>query len=74
MPLTPTPSDLHLLISYPWPGNVRELQSVIERAVILGNGQRLDVATALLGINPHTLRARMLKLKIDWKRFRDVKS
>ena len=128
MPLAPTPNDLHLLISYPWPGNVRELQSVMERAVILGNGQRLDVATslgatigvsaptlsrpalpakeptdnllsldtamkqhiesalaqahgrvegrqgaaALLGINPHTLRARMRKLKIDWKRFRDV--
>lgn len=127
MPLTPTPSDLHLLISYAWPGNVRELQSVLERAVILGNGHRLDVTTALgatasfpppspnplpatptndshalstldgamrrhiesaltqtrgrvegrhgaatlLHINPHTLRARMRKLGIDWKRFRD---
>ena len=28
-------------------------------------------AAALLGINPHTLRARMRKLKLDWARFRD---
>ncbi len=27
-------------------------------------------AAALLGINPHTLRARMRKLKLDWSRFR----
>jgi transcriptional regulator with GAF, ATPase, and Fis domain len=27
-------------------------------------------AAALLKINPHTLRARMRKLRIDWKRFR----
>ncbi len=27
-------------------------------------------AAAMLGINPHTLRARMRKLEIDWKRFR----
>jgi transcriptional regulator with GAF, ATPase, and Fis domain len=29
-------------------------------------------AAALLGINPHTLRARMRKLGLDWKRFRAV--
>jgi hypothetical protein len=27
-------------------------------------------AAALLQINPHTLRARMRKLKIDWTQFR----
>ncbi len=160
---TPTPQDVNLLATYPWPGNVRELAAVIERAVILGGGRRLDMATALgvapsplaregrgegvrkelgheewrmgneggqlatgrtssspvagegrgegemtsrgaiepldvatkrhieaalqrtqgriegprgtarlLGINPHTLRARMRKLKIDWQRFRPV--
>lgn len=136
-PLAPTAGDIGLLVSYPWPGNVRELAAVIERAAILGNGERLDVAGALgapsrtnaaprfgspvssqvsgpdpdpasnasdhglssldtamvrhiedaltrtrgriegpygaavlLGINPHTLRARMRKLSIDWRRFR----
>jgi formate hydrogenlyase transcriptional activator len=135
----PTSSDLHLLVSYPWPGNIRELGAVIDRAAILGNGERLDIGLALggtstsaytatpppsgptlyevipeppqsaaapppasiltldaamkehieralvatrgriegrsgaahlLGINPHTLRARMRKLRIEWSRFR----
>ena len=43
----PTPEDLSLLANYSWPGNVRELRTVIERAVILGDGKHLEVATAL---------------------------
>lgn len=124
-PLAPSAADMELLIGYPWPGNVRELAAVIERAVILGGGHRLEVAAALggpavvarthaavappvaaegpfptldeairrhieaalrrtggriegpagaaalLGINPHTLRARMRKLRLNWARFRD---
>jgi transcriptional regulator with GAF, ATPase, and Fis domain len=127
----PTPADEALLTAYGWPGNVRELIAVMERAVILGEGRSLEVATALgagpsatpnggasvsrpnpppgaargaepfptldaamarhieaalertggriegrtgaarlLDINPHTLRARMRKLGIDWSRFR----
>jgi formate hydrogenlyase transcriptional activator len=34
---------LDLLESYPWPGNIRELQNVIERAVIVSDGERLTV-------------------------------
>jgi transcriptional regulator with GAF, ATPase, and Fis domain len=45
--MTPTAGDIHLLVGYPWPGNVRELAAVIERAAILGAGDRLDVARAL---------------------------
>jgi len=118
-----------MLRGYAWPGNIRELATVIDRAAIIGNGRRLEVAKALgvgtiapatpestdqrpqpagltppaeilplddavkqhveaalrltrgriegpygaarlLRINPHTLRARMRKLKIDWNRFR----
>ncbi len=129
-PQAATPADLALLAAYDWPGNVRELGSVIDRAVILGGGRRLEVAKALgaaqgpleagapttpglpgraappapqplvpldeaiarhirtalaatqgriegpygaaraLKINPHTLRARMRKLGIDWNAFR----
>ncbi len=43
----PTANDLERLLSYPWPGNVRELQAVIDRAVILGKGHHLDIATSL---------------------------
>ena len=46
-PVAPKPEDLALLASYSWPGNVRELAAVIDRAAILGDGKRLDVATAL---------------------------
>jgi len=122
----PTPQDIQLLSEYSWPGNIRELAAVIDRAAILGNGKRLEVAqalgatvkppvppqaaetpatpeqpsevlsldkamrlhiervlaitrgriegrrgtAALLDINPHTLRARMRKLGIDWAKFR----
>jgi transcriptional regulator with GAF, ATPase, and Fis domain len=135
-PLVPSPEDIDLLVAYPWPGNARELSAVIERAAILGDGRRLDIAKALgsggelpansppmapgassperlsslplettqqgflslddamrrhieaalartrgrvegpqgaarlLDINPHTLRARMRKLGINWRRFR----
>jgi transcriptional regulator with GAF, ATPase, and Fis domain/tetratricopeptide (TPR) repeat protein len=34
-------SDMQRLIKYPWPGNVRELKHVIERAVILSEGEML---------------------------------
>jgi transcriptional regulator with GAF, ATPase, and Fis domain len=128
-PLVPSQDDLQALMDYDWPGNVRELAAVIERAAILGNGRRLQIATALgsggraapippsptdplqmplapqpiesldaamarhirravascagriegpsgaahlLGINPHTLRARMRKLGVDWARFRST--
>jgi hydrogenase-4 transcriptional activator len=41
------PYDLELLHDYAWPGNVRELATMIDRAVLLGEGRRIDVARAL---------------------------
>jgi transcriptional regulator with GAF, ATPase, and Fis domain len=125
-PQAATVEDLAILTAYEWPGNVRELATVIDRAAILGDGERLEVSTALgaspirrvplasdarvhapgaaavlpladamrahiesalvatrgkiegargaaalLRINPHTLRARMRKLDLDWSRFRE---
>jgi transcriptional regulator with GAF, ATPase, and Fis domain len=130
----PNERDLALLVDYAWPGNVRELAAVMDRAVLLGEGMRLEVARALGGpsptspglpplspqppapprgieaaprpdeieplddvvrrhiaralaathgrvdgpfgaarllrINPHTLRARMRKLGVEWRRYR----
>lgn len=130
----PSAGDLLLLSNYPWPGNVRELAAVIDRAAILGGGERLEIGTALgtgveaprrpetanparthvatpgrnahdgdafptldeamrqhisaalartagridgphgaariLDINPHTLRARMRKLGVNWTQFK----
>ncbi|MBW8885883.1 MAG: hypothetical protein JF612_14165 [Planctomycetia bacterium] len=44
----------------------------IERALAATRGkiEGRGGAAELLGINPHTLRARMRKLKIEWARFR----
>ena len=35
---------LQILLAYPWPGNIRELRSVIERAVVLCEADRLTPA------------------------------
>jgi len=32
---------LHFLMAYPWPGNIRELENIIERVVILKDGEGL---------------------------------
>jgi two-component system, NtrC family, response regulator HydG len=58
-------SALACLESYTWPGNVRELRNVIERAVVLGNGDQVgteDLPSSVRGdrteeikswVNPH---------------------
>jgi DNA-binding NtrC family response regulator len=43
----PTDQDIALLATYAWPGNIRELGTVIDRAALLGNGERLEIARAL---------------------------
>jgi transcriptional regulator with GAF, ATPase, and Fis domain len=123
-PVPVSEADVRILTEYRWPGNVREMAAVMDRAVLIGQGQTLSVAAALglgprssgsppnrvpqsaaatmiepldvvvrrhietalsethgrvegahgaarlLRINPHTLRARMRKLRIDWRAFR----
>lgn len=57
-------------------GPVDSLDSAIVRHIELAlaatNGQIEGIrgAAQLLGVNPHTLRAKMRKLSIDWNRFR----
>lgn len=38
-----TNAALRLLLEYPWPGNVRELESVMERALLLCEADRIDI-------------------------------
>lgn len=56
-PIEPSAMDMRNLAAYPWPGNVRELSAVIERAAILGGGQRLDIAGAM-GTKMNAIRER----------------
>jgi PAS domain S-box-containing protein len=44
------PDEIRLLRGYDWPGNVRELQNVIERAIILAPGPRLQLERAMTGL------------------------
>jgi len=45
--------SLDLLQSYPWPGNIRELQNVIERSVIVSDGELFSVDESWLSRQPH---------------------
>ena len=38
-----TSDAMEMLIDHAWPGNVRELENVIERAVVLSTGDKLDL-------------------------------
>jgi Nif-specific regulatory protein len=43
-----TPAAIEHLQKYRWPGNVRELKNVIERAVVLARGDRIDTEDLVL--------------------------
>ena len=47
-----SPEALRALAAYDWPGNVRELAHAIERALILGEGRRLDLDLVLPHASP----------------------
>ena len=38
-----SPEVLRLFLAHPWPGNVRELANVLERAVLLARGTRIEL-------------------------------
>jgi transcriptional regulator with PAS, ATPase and Fis domain len=42
-PLAFTEAAEDALVRHPWPGNARELKNVVERAVVLGRSERIDV-------------------------------
>ena len=71
-----TTAQADLLASSDWKGNVRELQNTIERAVILAQGAKLDLAS-LLAANPGQVRKldvpiaewpKPIVTREDWKR------
>ena len=49
---TLSPEAMDALLAHAWPGNVRELEHVVERAVLLGHGDRIEEAD--LGLRPGT--------------------
>ena len=47
-------ATMKLLMAMPWKGNVRELDNVLERAMILGNGEWVTIADLPRNIEPDT--------------------
>ncbi|HEY6221285.1 MAG TPA: sigma-54 dependent transcriptional regulator [Candidatus Eisenbacteria bacterium] len=45
-----SPEAMEVLLRYPWPGNARELENVIERALILCNGEEILPADLPMGV------------------------
>ena len=37
-----TPAAMNMLTEHDWPGNVRELENIVERAVVLAEGDRIE--------------------------------
>ena len=63
-----TPAAMEILSEYEWPGNIRELRNVLERALLLGSGDRIDVADLPADlrprVQPHVNGRRMLRLPL----------
>ena len=47
-----TPAAMNVLVDFHWPGNVRELENIIERAVVMATGPKIDVGDIRLDISP----------------------
>jgi DNA-binding NtrC family response regulator len=66
--VTLAPDVLTCLMSYAWPGNVRELENLIERLVVLAEGDRIecaDLPPELFGATPQPAAADGLSDRIS---------
>ena len=56
---------MELFQAYDWPGNIRELQNVVERAVILCDGQTLSVDASWFATEKSKAPVRAMTLASD---------
>ena len=49
-----TPRAMEQLVRYRWPGNVREMKNVVERAIVLSEGESIDLEDLMLSKLPTT--------------------
>jgi hypothetical protein len=73
---TPPPAEVPPMVLPQGPAESLTLDAAMARHIEValartrGRIEGPDGAAALLAINPHTLRARMRKLGVEWRRFR----
>jgi transcriptional regulator with AAA-type ATPase domain len=60
-----SPHALNVLVRYAWPGNDRELESVIERGVLICDGESLLDEHIFLGLTPYTEKGRLNLLRLE---------
>lgn len=58
----PTPAALDRLMGHGWPGNARELENVLQRAILLRAGERIDVADLHIDPLPASDAAQPIRL------------
>jgi transcriptional regulator with GAF, ATPase, and Fis domain len=60
---------MRMLQAYQWPGNIRELQNIVERSLILSEGETLSVDAAWLNVNtPHDTSGSLLQKLVERER------
>jgi DNA-binding NtrC family response regulator len=72
-----SPEAMNVLIRYDWPGNARELQNVLERALILSDGDVLQPSELPIGVRAAPVRggngsARMTLAEAERRYIRQV--
>jgi DNA-binding NtrC family response regulator len=54
-----------VLTSYDWPGNVRELENVLQRALVLCEGNVINAADIVTDFGGHNMAATPTNLKLQ---------
>ena len=64
-PMPITTEAMRLLLHYHWPGNVRQLEAVLQRAVLLSDGQKIDYTDLPIEVRFSSLPSREPDGRID---------
>jgi len=59
----PTASALDRLMTHGWPGNVRELENVLQRAMLMRDGSRIEAADLMIDPAPNAPAFRMASVE-----------
>ena len=75
-----SPAAIDAIRRYPWPGNVRELRNAIERALVVGEGARIepeDLPETVIGaapLQPTDESLVRLPAKLEWLEERAIQA